>query len=113
MRACPTAATPPGTPAVTLGTVGGPVHCLHASMDQTPPSSARQRRLGTLLREARVAAGMRQTRMAELLGRGQAFVSKYESGARGLDAIDFIEIVELTGCDIGHVIDELRLVQKD
>ena len=71
-------------------------------------TSPKHLRLGVLLREARVAAGLRQTKLAEMLGRKQAFVSKYEGGSRGLDAIDFLRIVKLTGCDVDHVIDALE-----
>lgn len=84
------------------------------SMDQPRTlTSPKHLRLGLLLREARIAAGLRQTKLAELLGRKQAFVSKYESGARGLDAVDFIAILELTGCDVHRVIEALKLVGND
>ena len=62
------------------------------------------------MREARVAAGLRQAALAELLGRKQAFVSKYESGARGLDAVDFLAILQLTGADAAAVIEAVRAV---
>lgn len=85
-------------------------------MDNSPAPSAKHRRLGELLREARLLEGMRQTRMAELLGRRQAFVSKYESGTRGLDTIDFLEILEIlkvTGGDFERIIAEIRIVPKE
>ena len=75
--------------------------------------SPKHLRLGALLREARLAAGIRQTKLAEMLGRKQAFVSKYESGDRGLDAVDFIAILELTGCDVEHIIASLKLVADE
>lgn len=71
-------------------------------------TSPKHLRLGALLRQARVEAGMLQTQLAELLGRKQAFVSKYESGARGLDAVDFLAILDMTGCDVVRVIEEMR-----
>ena len=92
---------------------GGDTYALlPESMDKPPTTSPRQQRLGALLKEAREAIDMRQTQLAGLLGKGQAFVSKYESGASGLDAVDFIEILELTNCDVEHVIAAVKFVPK-
>lgn len=55
---------------------------------------------------------MRQAELAELLGRKQAFVSKYESGMRGLDAVDFLAILDLTSCDVTQVIEGVRVVEE-
>ena len=75
-------------------------------------TSTKHQRLGELLREARKAAGIRQAKLAELLGRKQGFVSKYEGGSRGLDVVDFLRIVKLTGCDVDHVIAVLEEMEE-
>ncbi len=44
--------------------------------------------LRSLLRDLRLAAGLRQIDLAERLGVKQSFISKYESGERRLDALE-------------------------
>lgn len=59
------------------------------------PSSIHDERYKALLvalRAARERQGMSQAELAERLGRRQQFVSKYESGERRLDVIEFIDI---------------------
>lgn len=46
----------------------------------------------SLLKNARESAGLSQQELAARLGRLQQFVSKYESGERRLDVIEFAEI---------------------
>ena len=43
-----------------------------------------------------------------MLGRKQAFVSKYETGVRGVDVIDFLKIAGSIGCDAGSIIAKVR-----
>ncbi|HYO62134.1 MAG TPA: helix-turn-helix transcriptional regulator [Pyrinomonadaceae bacterium] len=45
-----------------------------------------------LLRELRVEARLTQADLAARIGKDQAFVSRYESGARRLDVIELREI---------------------
>ena len=45
-----------------------------------------------LLIEARKAKGLSQAELADVLGRVQTFVSKYERGERRLDIIEFIDV---------------------
>lgn len=47
-----------------------------------------------LLRELRLAAGLRQSDLAERLGVMQSFVSKYESGERRLDALELRRVCQ-------------------
>lgn len=54
--------------------------------------TAEYKRLCTLLREARDKAGLTQQQVARRLNRPQSYVSKYESGERRLDVIEFIRI---------------------
>ena len=62
--------------------------------------SAEQARLQQLLREVREEAGLRQTELAEHLGKPQSFVSKYESGERRLDLIELHQICEVVGISL-------------
>jgi transcriptional regulator with XRE-family HTH domain len=56
-------------------------------------------RLQALLADTRVEAGLSQHELAVRLGRPQSYVSKYESGERRLDVIEFIEVVEALGSE--------------
>lgn len=76
-------------------------------------TSPKHKRLGELLRECRKATGLRQAKLAEMLGRKQGFVSKYEGGSRGLDVIDFLRIVELTGGDISRIVAALEQIEEE
>lgn len=55
--------------------------------------------LKELLIGARKASGLTQTALADKLSKPQSFVSKYESGERRIDVIEFIEIAEALGID--------------
>ena len=59
-----------------------------------------QKALLSLLRELRVQAGMRQVDMAHALGKPQAFVSYYESGARRLDLLELRQICNVLGVSL-------------
>jgi transcriptional regulator with XRE-family HTH domain len=48
---------------------------------------------------ARKDAHITQTALAEMLGRPQSFVAKYESGERRLDVAEFIGIARAIGAD--------------
>ena len=52
----------------------------------------RYQRLLDRLREARLSKGWSQEHLARLLNRRQQFVSKYESGERKLDVVEFVDI---------------------
>lgn len=45
-----------------------------------------------ILKHIRSDKGVTQYHLAEILGRPQSFVSKYESGERRLDVIEFIQV---------------------
>jgi transcriptional regulator with XRE-family HTH domain len=55
------------------------------------------KKLQRLLRQARLAAGLRQEDLAEYLGRPQSFVSKYERGERRLDLVELRQICQAVG----------------
>ena len=60
----------------------------------------------SMLRELRTQAGFRQIDMARALGKPQAFVSYYESGARRLDLLELRQICGILGVPL------LDFVQK-
>jgi transcriptional regulator with XRE-family HTH domain len=66
----------------------------------------------TSLREALIAArrekGLTQSEVAERLGKAQSFVSKYESGERRLDVIEFIEVCQILGIKPASIIRKLE-----
>ncbi len=66
-------------------------------------------RFRRLLIEARRSARLTQAQLAERLGRPQSFVSKYETGERRLDVVEFLELAQVLGID---PVELLREVQK-
>jgi transcriptional regulator with XRE-family HTH domain len=68
-------------------------------MDKSGPrltaNRKQQEALLTLLRQLRAEAGLRQVDMARALGKPQAFVSYYESGARRLDLLELRQICRI------------------
>lgn len=57
--------------------------------------SAEYKRFCTILREARADAGLTQEDVATRLNRPQSYVSKYESGERRLDVIEFLRVAKV------------------
>ena len=51
-------------------------------------------RFRRLLQKCRVDKGLTQEQVAVQLGKPQSFVSKYESGERRLDIIEFLEVAK-------------------
>jgi transcriptional regulator with XRE-family HTH domain len=51
------------------------------------------------LRRARKRAGLSQERVAERLGEHQSFVSRYETGERRLDVVEFLAVAEALRMD--------------
>ena len=56
-------------------------------------------RLCKLLFKARTKRGLTQIQVAEKLGRPQSFVSKYETGERRLDVMEFLEVADALSVD--------------
>jgi transcriptional regulator with XRE-family HTH domain len=52
------------------------------------------------LRAARRSASLSQTQLALRLGKRQQYVSKYESGERRLDVIEFLDAADALGLSI-------------
>lgn len=57
-------------------------------------------RLQALLRSIRHDAGLRQSDLAERLGKPQSFVSKYESGERRLDLVEVRQVCLAVGISL-------------
>ena len=55
-----------------------------------------------LLRELRVAAGLRQQDLAQRLGQPQSFVSKFESGERRLGLLEVRQICGALGLSLSE-----------
>lgn len=49
--------------------------------------------------DARRGASLTQAEVAEVLGRPQSFVSKYEQGERRLDVVEFVQVCRAIGVD--------------
>ena len=70
--------------------------------------SPKYRRFRDLLIQARKAAELTQTELADRLQRPQSFVSKYENGERRLDLIEFLEVATVLSIDIAAFIRDLQ-----
>jgi transcriptional regulator with XRE-family HTH domain len=64
--------------------------------------------LGTVLKDIRESAGLRQVELAERLGQPQSFISKYESGERRLDVVEAVAVCEALGTHLASVITEFE-----
>ena len=52
--------------------------------------------------------GLTQAQVAEVLGRPQYFVAKYEGGERRLDVIEFLDVTEILEIDACELIAQVR-----
>ncbi|HYE29436.1 MAG TPA: helix-turn-helix transcriptional regulator [Allosphingosinicella sp.] len=77
--------------------------------DSPPPKTGERPadRLRRRLHEARRARGLRQSDLADRLGRPQSFVSNYERGTRRLEVSEFIQIAHILALDAAAVVAEL------
>ena len=66
-----------------------------------------------LLIKSRKEVGLKQSEVAHKLQKPQSFVSKYESGERRLDVIEFIEISEVLNINPIDIIKELIKNNED
>lgn len=58
---------------------------------------------------ARKKGGLTQRTVADKLGKPQSFVSKYESGERRLDVVEFLQIARVLGEDPATLLQEMGL----
>ncbi|MBZ9763328.1 helix-turn-helix domain-containing protein [Mesorhizobium sp. CA8] len=70
--------------------------------------SPRQLRLLKELVAARKNKGLTQSQVAEVLGRPQSFVAKYEGGERRLDVIEFLDLTEVLEIDPCELLAQVR-----
>jgi ribosome-binding protein aMBF1 (putative translation factor) len=80
------------------------------SVPEEAPAATGERpadRLRRRLHEARRARGLRQSDLADRLGRPQSFVSNYERGTRRLEVSEFIQIARILALDAAAVVAEL------
>lgn len=57
-----------------------------------------------LLRQLRSDAGLRQSELAQRLGRPQSYVSKYEAGERRLDILELRDICDAVGVPLQELV---------
>jgi transcriptional regulator with XRE-family HTH domain len=67
----------------------------------------RYEKLQSLLKELRKSKNIRQQELAELLGRPQSYVSKYEGGDRNIDLIELIDVAKSLDMEPTTVISDL------
>jgi transcriptional regulator with XRE-family HTH domain len=81
-------------------------------MDKSGPrltaNRKQQKVLLALLRELRVQADIRQVDVARALGKPQAFVSYYESGARRLDVLELRQVRKILGISLTDFVRKLE-----
>lgn len=56
------------------------------------------------MRELRLQAGLRQSDVANALGRPQSYVSKYESGEKTLDVFELVAICQVLNIPVAEII---------
>lgn len=59
------------------------------------------------LANVRTRKGLTQQQVADLLDRPQSFVSKYESGERRLDVIEFLDVCTALGISPNEILAEV------
>ena len=74
--------------------------------------SPRHDRLRAVLKRARKEQGLTQQELATRLKRKQSFVTKYETGERRLDVIEFLEIAGALAQDPAELLTEIAKVPK-
>ena len=70
-------------------------------------------RVIAMLKAERERLALNQTALGQRLGQRQQFVSKYESGERRLDLIEFVDVAEALGLDWKSVISRSLMVMPD
>lgn len=61
-----------------------------------------------LLLEARKNSGFTQKELADILGKPQSFVSKYERRERRLDFVEFVYIAQVLDADAHLILEQVR-----
>ena len=74
--------------------------------------SAEYDRFREAMIEARRGSGLSQEALADLLGKPQSFVSKYERGERRLDVIEFLHLCDCLGVEAAAILGRVRPTRK-
>jgi len=72
----------------------------------------KQKALLSLLRQVRVAVGMRQEVLAQALGMPQSVVSKFESGERRLDLLELRDVCQALGISLPEFVRRFEKLLK-
>ena len=88
--------------------MGYPEQGYHTATVPKTAYSRKYARFREVLIEARLSAGVTQTQLAKRLGRPQSFVSKFETGERRLDVVEFIEVARALDADPEDIISEVQ-----
>lgn len=59
--------------------------------------------------EARQSRGLTQTEIAMRLSKPQSFVSKYESGERRLDVVEFLEVCQALSVKPNSILNKINI----
>lgn len=70
--------------------------------------SQRHNTLRTILKDARLKAGLRQQELAARLKRSDSFISDVERGERMLDVLEFVDYAQALGVDAKKVLAKLK-----
>lgn len=73
----------------------------------TSTHTQRYKKFCQLLAEARIKKGLTQTQVAAKLGKPQSYVSKYESGERRLDVVEFLDVAKALKIEIKKLFQNL------
>ena len=72
---------------------------------------SRYRALVGQLIDARKGLGVSQEAFAAKINRHQQFVSRYETGERRLDVVEFVDIANALGCDPATMIGAMSFIE--
>lgn len=61
------------------------------------------------LTDARLSKGLTQTEVATRLGKPQSFVSKYESGERRLDVVEFLKVCQALSVNPNTILQKIDI----
>ena len=60
----------------------------------------------------RLAAGLKQSDVADVLGKHQPLITNMENGQRRIDVVELLDLAEIIGFDPHEVLDVLRNTKK-
>ena len=76
------------------------------------PTRSQYLSLRNLLIDGRHALGLRQSDLAFRMGKPQSYVSKYETGERRLDVIEFLEVCDALSLDPAGILEKIRAKKR-